>query len=153
MAGKVETICQEKIAPIIEQMGYEIVEIEYAKKIDGMNLTFVIDKPNGVFMDDLTKVHKIVSDKLDEINPTNDVQYILNVESPGLDRPIKNQRDFLKNKNKEVEVKLYAPRDGKKRFVGKLIDFSNEKVVIQTKKETLEFERKKVANIVPVIKF
>ena len=56
MAGKVKTLCEEKINPIIEQMGYDVIEVEYAKKTDGMNLTFYIDSDKGVELNDCEKV-------------------------------------------------------------------------------------------------
>ena len=151
MAGKVETICEEKINPIIEQLGYEVLEVEYAKKQDGMNLSFYIDGPNGIFIEDCEKVHRAIEDVLDEVNPTDDAPYILNVCSPGIDRPIKTTRDFERNKNKEVEVKLFAPLNGKKLYKGELIDFNEETVTIIENKNTLSFDRKKIAIIVPVI--
>ena len=151
MAGKVETICEEKINPIIENLGYEVLEIEYAKKQDGMNLSFFIDGPNGIFIEDCEKVHRAIEDVLDDVNPTDDAPYILNVSSPGIDRPIKNARDFERNKNKEVEIKLFAPLNGKKIYQGELIDFNEETVTIVENKNTLSFDRKKIAIIVPVI--
>ena len=59
MASKVKSICEEKVVPLIEELGYEVVEVEYAKKSDGMNLTFYIDKENGVQIDDCEKVSKV----------------------------------------------------------------------------------------------
>ena len=79
MAGKVETICNEKIRPVIEELGYELVDIEYSKKVDGMNLDFIIDSPNGILIEDCEKVHRAIDELLDEVNPTDDAPYILNV--------------------------------------------------------------------------
>ena len=153
MAGKVEQICFRNIVPLIEQMGYEVVEVEYAKKADGKNLTFTIDSPNGVTLEDCEKVHRMVSDKLDELDPTGDESYILNVSSVGIDRPIKTRRDFERNEGHEVELKLYAQQDGKKLFVGTLKDFNDEEVVLVIDGEEKSFKRDKVASITPVIKF
>ena len=153
MAGKVETICKEKICPIIEELGYEVIEVEYAKKVDGMNLSFYIDGPNGILIEDCEKVHRAIEDILDEVNPTDDASYILNVCSPGIDRPIKNQKDFERNKNKEVEVKLFAPIDGKKVYQGRLTEFNNEIVTILCNNNPISFNRTKVAQITPVIEF
>ncbi len=153
MAGKVETICEEKVAPVIESLGYDVVEIEYAKKVDGMNLTFVIDSPKGIFLEDCEKVHNTISELLDELNPTGDSEYILNVSSPGIDRPVKNYKDYLRNKGKLVEVKLFAPKDGKKSFEGSLSGFDEKEVKINQDGKELTFERETVAQILPVIKF
>ena len=153
MASKVESICTEKVVPQIEQLGYYVLEVDYSKKVDGQNLTFVIDKDGGVLIEDCEKVHRMLDTLLDEINPTDDAPYILNVESAGLDRPIKTQRDFLRNKGKEVEVKLYKKLDGKKSFVGNLMEFDDTKVVLSLENQKQTFAREDVALISPVIKF
>ncbi|MBQ3494369.1 MAG: ribosome maturation factor RimP [Clostridia bacterium] len=153
MAGKVETICNEKIRPVIEELGYELVDIEYSKKVDGMNLDFIIDSPNGILIEDCVKVHRAIDELLDEVNPTDDAPYILNVSSPGIDRPIKTERDFLRNKNKLVEVKCFAPINGKKLYVGNLIDFTEKTVTLKENDVEVELDRAKVAIITPVIEF
>ena len=151
MASKVENICEEKVVPEIEKLGYTVLEIDYSKKVDGQNLTFVIDKDGGINIEDCEKVHRFVDTLLDEINPTDDKPYILNIESAGLDRPIKCERDFLRNKGKLVEVKLYTKINGKKSFSGNLIDYNQEKVVIEANGEIIEFKLDSVAIISPVI--
>ena len=153
MAGKVKTICEEKIAPVIEELGYEVVEIEYAKKSDGMNLTFYIDNENGIIIDDCEKVSRAINDLLDEVNPTDDQPYILSVSSPGLDRPIKSDRDFKRNIGKQIEVTLFAKVNGKKKFEGELISYNESEFTIKVKDEEISFNKQQVAHIVPVIKF
>lgn len=154
MAGVVESICRKMIVPKIESMGYLVLEVEYAKKIDGMNLTFTIDSDMGITIEDCEKVHKMVDAELDVINPTNDSPYILNVESAGIDRPIKTERDFLKNKGKQVEVRLYAPFNKKKKYEGALLDYNDKHVVIGIDNDqTLEFNLQLVSLITPIIKF
>ncbi|MBE7082089.1 MAG: ribosome maturation factor RimP [Clostridiales bacterium] len=155
MASKVVDRCNQHIVPIIENLGYDVLEVEYAKKVDGMNLTFYIDKqPEGISLDDCERVNNAITDVLDEINVTDDAQYILNVSSAGLDRPIKNQKDFLRNKNKQVEVKLYTAINKQKVFVGELIAFDDNGYTIKTSTgEELFFEKEKVAICLPVIEF
>lgn len=153
MAGKVKTICEEKVTPVIEQLGYEVVEIEYAKKSDGMNLTFFIDNDNGIVIEDCEKVSRAINDLLDEINPTDDQPYILSVSSPGLDRPIKSDRDFKRNMGKQIEVTLFAKVNGKKKFEGELTDYNQDGFTIKVKDEEISFNKQQVAHIVPVIKF
>lgn len=154
MANRVVDKCNEKIVPIIENLGYDVLEVEYAKKVDGMNLTFFIDKPAGITLDDCEKVNNAITDVLDEINVTDDAPYILNVSSAGLDRPIKNHKDFLRNQGKQVEIKLYTPENGKKVFEGVLVDFNDNGYTIQTKDgQALIFEKNKVAICAPVLDF
>ena len=153
MASKVIEICEQKICPIILDLGYEVVEVEYVKKSDGMNLSFYIDNQKGISIEDCEKVSRAISDPLDEINPTNDEQYILNVCSPGLDRPIKNYNDFLRNKDKLVDVSLYTKINGKKKYQGLLKNYTKTIVEIDIKNELISFELKNVAQISPVIEF
>ena len=151
--AKVKQICEEKVCPIIEEMGYEVVEVEYAKKSDGMNLTFYIDNDKGIELSDCEKVSKAIDQVLEDVNPTDDQPYILNVSSPGLDRPIKTNRDFERNMGKEIEIILFAKIGGKKDFKGVLFSYDDKNVTISKNGEELSFDREKIAHIVPVIKF
>lgn len=153
LASKVKTICEEKISPVIEDLGYDVIEVEYAKKSDGMNLTFYIDNEEGIKIEDCEKVTKAINDLLDELNPTDDQPYILNVSSPGIDRPLKNERDFKRNEGKMISITLFAKIDGKKVFDGKLTEYNESHVTIDSKGKTLSFEKEKIAHIVPVIDF
>lgn len=153
MAGKVKSICEEKVSPVIEKLGYEVVEVEYAKKTDGMNLTFYIDKEEGIQVEDCEKVSKAIDGLLEELNPTDDQPYILNVSSPGIDRPLKTERDFKRNMDKEIEITLFSKIDGKKRFVGNLKGFDAQSVTIENNGKQTTFDKSKIAHIVPVLKF
>lgn len=153
MASKVKSICEEKVVPLIEELGYEVVEVEYAKKSDGMNLIFYIDKENGVQIDDCEKVSKAIDKVLDDLNPTDDEPYILNVSSPGIDRPLKTDRDFKRNLGKEISVSLFAKLNGKKIYEGVLKAFDENTLTIEINNEELVLSRDKIAHIVPIIKF
>ncbi len=153
LASKVKTICEEKVVPVIENMGYEVVEVEYVKKSDGMNLTFYIDRDGGVQIDDCEKVSKEIDGLLEELNPTDNAPYILNISSPGIDRPLKTERDFKRNIDKEIEVTLFAKMDGKKKFEGVLKNYNENEISIEVSGKTLTLQRDKIAHIVPIIKF
>lgn len=153
MAGKVKTICEEKVVPVIENMGYEVVEIEYAKKSDGMNLIFYIDKDEGINIEDCERVSRAIDPLLEEVNPTDDAPYILSVSSPGIDRPLKTERDFKRNLGKEISVTLFAKIDGTKNFEGVLEEYDENTLTILVKGKQIKFEKSKIAHIVPVIKF
>lgn len=153
MASKVKTICEEKVVPIIQNMGYDVIEVEYAKKSDGMNLTFYIDKDDGVQIDDCERVSKEIDGILEELNPTDDSPYILSVSSPGIDRPLKNDRDLKRNLNKEITITLFAKINGEKKYEGILKDFNENEIVIEIDGKTINIEKDKIAHIVPVIKF
>ena len=152
MAVKVKDICTEKLGPVIEGMGYELVEVFYGKQQDGMNLIFYIDNEKGITIDDCEKVHRAIDPILDEINPTNDAHYILSVSSLGIDRPLKTERDFKRNLGKEIEITLLSKLNGQKKFMGILEGYDDKTVTIKAE-ETLTFDRDKVAHIAPVINF
>lgn len=153
MASKVCDEVEKLITPIVKDLGYFIVDIEYSKKFDGMNLEITIDRDGGVDINDCEKVHRAIDEPLDELNPTGDTPYILSVSSLGLDRPVKNQYDFIRNKGKDVEVKLYKKLDGKKSFVGKLTGFDDDEVKIEILGQEKTFKKDMVAAVCPVIEF
>lgn len=151
--AKVKEICEKEIAPIIQNMGYELLEVTYQKYADGMNLVFTIDSDNGITIDDCEKVTKAIDPILDELNPTNDQPYILSVSSPGIDRPIKTDRDFKRNMEKEIEITLFKKIDGVKKFDGILKSFNEEEVTIDSQGKSITLKRDQIAHIQPIIKF
>ena len=130
-----------------------MVDVEYVKKSDGMNLTVYIDIPRGVTIDDCETVHNAVNPVIDELNPTGDMPYIFNISSPGLDRPFKTQRDYERNYGKEVEVKLYAPLCGKKVYEGVLTEKTENAVRLVTAAGEKSIEMTRVAYVRPLVKF
>lgn len=123
---KTETL----LMPIIEKKGYEMVDVEYVKEGSNWYLRAYIDKPGGITIDELTEVSRELSDKLDEEDFVADA-YILEVSSPGLGRPIKKDRHFERNLDKEIEIHLYRAIDGQKQFVGLLKSYDKETITIR----------------------
>ena len=101
----------------------------YKKEYGNMTLTLFIDcdKEGGVGLDDCEAVSRAVEPILDEADPTGGAPYHLNVSSPGLDRPIKTERDFFKKQGTKVEALFYAPKDGTKRVEGTLTGWSEDR--------------------------
>lgn len=140
-------LCWKEFEPIVNNLGYILDDIEYVKEPKGNILRVYIDKDQGTInIDDCEKSSKLISDKLDEIDPI-DEQYYLEVSSPGIDRPFKNNRDYSKNIGNLVIVKFYAPINGEKEITGKLIDFNDESIAIERKDKVTNFDRKKIATI------
>lgn len=150
---KIERSVIEKIQPAVTALGYEIVDVEFEKKNGEDNLTIFIDIPSGVSLDDCEKVHYAVDPLLDELDPTAGKPYILNVSSPGLDRPFKKQRDYERNYGKEVEIKLYAPLKGKKVYEGVLVARDENSLTLNLGKEEIKIENNKIAIARPLVKF
>lgn len=141
----------EFLEKIATPMGIEIVDVEWSDK--SASLTVYIETETGVDLDTCEKFHNAIMDPIDKLDPTFDAPYTLNVSSPGLDRPFKTARDYERNLNKEVEVKLYAPLKGRKFIEGFLTGFDENSVTVKTEKEQIKISRNKIAKINKAIKF
>lgn len=152
---KVITTVMPVASKIVSELGYVLVDIEYKKQFDGMVLEFFIDSPNGININDCEKVSKALDEPLDQLNPTNDVPYSLNVSSLGLDRPLTTEYQFNKYKGQEVELKFYKPLMpyNKKQIVAILTSWDDENVVVKIEDDEVKILIKSIAQIVPVIKF
>jgi ribosome maturation factor RimP len=107
--------------PILEASGMELIKVEILTKEKGRILRLYIDKEGGVNLDDCVKISK-------QINPVLDVEdiihgsYVLEVSSPGLDRPLVREKDFLKYKGKLVKIQIKEPIDNRRNYKGKIVD-------------------------------
>ena len=152
--SKIADSVKEAADKLASELGYEIVDIEYAKKYSQMNLTFVLYKNDGIDLNDCENFHKRISDILDELDPTNGEPYILNVSSMGLDRPIKTDDDLRRNLNLKVEISLYVPVNKKKKFQGTVVSYDKDTVTISDNEENkLILNRKDIALMKPAIDF
>lgn len=151
---KIEDIVTELAAPIVEKEKFELVDVEFIKEAGNWYLRIYIDKPEGITLDDCQIVSEQVGGILDKKDPIEQ-SYFLEVSSPGLDRPLKKDRDFEKYKGELVDVKVFQAVNGKKVFQGELMGLKDDKICIKPEKadEIMEFERDKVATVKRVIKF
>lgn len=125
-----ETKTEALIQPIVDEKGFELVDVEYVKEGSNWYLRAYVDKPGGITINDLESVSRQLSDRLDEEDFISDA-YILEVSSPGLGRPLKKDKDFDRNIGNEVEIHLYRAIDGQKQYVGLLKSYSKEEIVIE----------------------
>ena len=133
------------IKPIVEELGYVFVDLEYKKDYTGYVLALTIDKSEGVNINDCERVSKALDIPLDENDITNGAPYSFNVSSYGLDRNFKNEYDFNKHLNKLIDIKFYAPINGMKSLTGILLAFDDISVTVEFDNEKLTIERKKIA--------
>lgn len=147
------TIVKEICDPLVEELGYELVDVEFLKEGSSYFLRVYLDKQGGINLDDCQKMSQLLSDKLDEKDPIN-VSYYLEVSSPGLDRPLKTDKDLKRNIGKEIEIKLYEPLKGKKIIEGILEAYEEKIIVIRIESnETIEIPRELIALIKLAVKF
>lgn len=145
----------EGITAAVNDLGIEIIEVTYKKIMSDMNLTVFIDKIDGIALDDCEIVHKTIDLILDELDPTAGEPYVLNVSSPGADRPLKTIYDYNKNVGKDVNISLFEKISFGKKFVAMLesVDFESGIIVVKTDKDTFTLDIKNIALIKPEIKF
>ncbi len=149
---KIADLVYDTIKPLFKN-DIKLLEVEYVKKSDGMHLVVYIDKDTGVSIDDCVYVNDLISDAIDELNPTNDEKYVLDVSSYGLDRPLKYDWQFKKYQNQKVNVKLYKKLDGKKEFVATLLGKDDKQYYFNLNDENITINIVDVANITPYIEF
>lgn len=149
---KVEDVVYEIAKPVTDKHHYELVEVEYKKEGGEWYLRIYIDKDGGVTIDDCQLVSEEVSELLDQADPI-DSSYIFEVSSPGIERPLKTERDYQKSMGKLVEAKLFAPIDGKKVIEGTLTGYTDTTVELEQNKNKIVLEKQQIAIIKPVIVF
>ena len=142
-----EAKTEEILLPIAEENGVEIYDVEYVKEGSDWYLRAYIDKENGITVDDCEEVSRALSDLLDEEDFISE-NYILEVSSPGLDRPLKKEKDFARSIGKDVEVKLFKAINKEKEFVGILKAYDEDTVTLEMEDETeMQFKRSDIARI------
>lgn len=152
MKKNIPQMITELAAPVVEGLNFELVEVEFLKEGANWYLRIYIDKPGGITIDDCQAVSEQMSDILDKKDPI-DQSYYLEVSSPGLERPLKSEKDFAKYKGELVEVKLFQPVDGKKIFEGELMGLIDDKIVINLAGSNVEYDKDKVAIVKRAVKF
>ncbi|WP_455662777.1 ribosome maturation factor RimP [Pradoshia sp.] len=139
MSKKVTEIVEEMAAPILEELNLELVEVEYVKEGRNWFLRVYIDKDGGVDIEECGLVSEKLSEQLDEKDPITN-NYFLEVSSPGAERPLKKDKDYIKAIGKNVHVKTYEPIDNEKEFEGILKDFDGSQVTLEIKIKTRKKE-------------
>jgi len=150
---KTTEICENLCKAKIGSLGFELCDVEYQKEYGDWVLTFYIDKPGGVTIDECEAVSRAIEPILDEADPIES-EYVLSVSSLGIDRPLKKDRDFERALGSELEIKLYAPQDGKKQWIGTLTAFDADSFTVETEQgKPMTFQKKDCALVRPNIRF
>ena len=137
---------EAKAQKVAEGMGYELVDVCIDREPTGKYLRFYIDKAEGVSLDDCEAFHKAVRALADAVDYD-----FMEVSSPGIDRPLKKDRDFERNLGTEIEVKLFRPIDGMKVITGVLAGLEEGNIVLDTGEGRTLVPRKAAALVKPVV--
>jgi len=141
--AKIEERVEELIKDKIENIGYSLYDVEYAKEGPNYYLRIFIDSEKGIDLNDCEKVSNEINEKLDEADYIKE-QYFLEVSSPGVERILRKDRHLEQNIGKQVEAKLFKKdENGSKNYIGELKKFDEETVTI----DEVKIERKNIAQL------
>lgn len=120
---------EDLVKPIIENLGYKVYDVMYQKEGKDNYLRIFIDKESGIDLNDCEKVNNAVNDILDEKDYIK-AQYYLEISSPGLERNLRRDEQFLESIGKKIEVHLYNSVNGSKVITGILKEFNEKDILI-----------------------
>lgn len=140
----VESKVQGMLEDYFNENNYELVDVEYVKEASEYYLRVYADKEGGITIDECANISRYLSDKLDADDFIEN-EYRLQVSSPGLDRVLKKEKDFVKYLGRIVELKTYEKIDGVKEFEGELINGMGDNVQIKNEKGILTFNKDQIS--------
>ncbi|QQE76168.1 ribosome maturation factor RimP [Brevibacillus composti] len=142
--SKVTDIVTDLVTPILDELGLELVEIEYKKEGSNWFLRVFIDNETGnIDIDDCGLVSERLSQRLDEVDPIP-TAYFLEVSSPGAERPLRKENDFRKAVGRHVHITTKEPIEGETTFEGELISFEDGKLRVKETKKTYVIAREQI---------
>ena len=144
MASNIETKVEQLLEKTIVDLGYDLYDVRYEKEGKDFYLRIVIDKPEGIDINDCETVNNAINDMLDEADYIKE-QYFLEVSSPGLERILRKDKHFLSQIGNEVSVKLFKPINKQKELIGILEEYNNEELTIKVDDETIKINLKDIA--------
>lgn len=142
--AEIEERTEALVLPIIEEHHFELVDVEYVKEGADWYLRVYADKEGGINIDDCVLISRALEAKLDAEDFIEDA-YILEVSSPGLGRPLKKEKDYLRSIGKSIDIKLYQAKEKQKEFTGILKEYSNDHIILTIDEEDVTFETKGIA--------
>ena len=139
----------ELIEPGLLAKGLELVDVEFKKEGKNWVLRVFIDKEGGVTLEDCQKISRLAGDLI-EVEEVIEPAYTMEVSSPGLNRVLKKEKDFIRFSGKKIGVQCHAPLNGRKKFTGILKDFKNQSIHLEVDGElqTIAINRVAKANLV-----
>ena len=143
-SSNIETRVEELLKSIIENIGYELYDVRYEKEGKDYYLRIIIDKPEGIDINDCEKVNDAINDILDEADYIKE-QYFLEVSSPGLERVLRKDKHFEKQIGNEISLKLFKSVNKQKELIGILEEYNKDELTIKVEDETLKINLKDIA--------
>ena len=140
----IETKVENLIQPIIQNLGYELYDVQYLKEGKDYYLRITIDKPEGITIEDCETVNHAIDEILDEVDFIN-TAYFLEVSSPGLERMLRKSWHFEKQIGNHIQVKLFQAIEKQKELQGILIESNENELKLQINEKLIKIEKKNIA--------
>ena len=144
--AELTTVVTPKCQKLADELGFELVDVSLDKEGAGKYLRIYIDKPEGIWLNDCETYHRAIQPQLESYDYD-----FLEVCSPGVDRPLKKERDYERAQGSEIEVKLFKAIDGQKLITGVLVGLENDEIVLETPAGEMRIPRKAAALVKPVV--
>lgn len=141
-----EAKTEQLIQPLVDANNFELVDVEFVKEGSEWYLRVYIDKEGGITVDDCEIISRAFNEILDKEDYISE-QYIFEVSSPGLMRPLKKEKDYIRSVGKLIDIKTYSPIEKRKEFTGVLKAFDEKNVTIDCDGAEILFERSNIAMI------
>ena len=143
----IASVVKELVTPTADEMGYYLWDVEFVKEGADKYLRITLDNEEGITIEDCEKFHRAIDPILDEADPISEA-YILEVSSPGIERELKTSAHIEACEGWDVEVRLYAARNGSKIFRGVLCGYDEQdNIVIESGEEKISFKPDEIAKI------
>lgn len=144
--ASIEEKVESLISKQIENLGYELYDVQYSKEGKDYYLRIFIDKKEGIDLNDCEKVSEIINPILDNADYIKEM-YFLEVSSPGIERILRKEKHFSQALKKEIEIKLFRPIEKQKEFIGILEDYDENYIYIKIENEQVKLERKNISQM------
>lgn len=143
--ANIEQLVEQLVQDIIHDSDIELVDVEYVKERDWYLRVF-IDKPGSIEVDDCQMISEQLEKKLDALDPIKE-SYYLEVSSPGLDRPLKKDKDFTRHIGDKIEIHTFAPINGEKTIIGILKAFDDNNITVDVNDMPISIPREKISQV------
>lgn len=140
----IETKVENLLKNTIENLGYDLYDVLYEKEGKDYYLRIIIDKPDGIDINDCEKVNNEINNILDEADYIKE-QYFLEVSSPGIERTLRKEKHFLNQIGNEISIKLFKPINKQKELIGTLEEYNKNEVTIKTNEMVIKIDIKDIA--------
>ena len=145
--ANIEEKVENLLEPIIEKIGYELYDVEYAKEGKNYFLRIFIDNKKGIDLNDCEKVNDAITEILDQEDYIKE-QYFLEVSSPGIERILRKDKHLEQNIGEQINIKLFKKdENGSKEYIGNLKQFDEQNIIVNQEEKEIKIERKNIAQI------